>query len=53
VMESMLGFSRARIIFGKDFMPGNLVRSFKQFNVDSQQYKGEESVSWWSFHGIK
>jgi hypothetical protein len=53
VMESMLGFSRARIIFGKDFMPGNLVRSFKQFNNDSQQYNGEEYVSWWSFHGIK
>jgi hypothetical protein len=29
VLGSMLGFSRARIIFGKDFMPGNLVRSFK------------------------
>jgi hypothetical protein len=32
VLESMLGFSRARIIFGKDFMLGNLVRSFKQFD---------------------
>ena len=31
VLESMLGFSRARIIVGKDFMPGNLVRSFKLF----------------------
>ena len=60
VLESMLGFSRARIIFGKDFMPGNLVRSFKQFNEGSQQYKAgetfsesEESVSWLSFHDIK
>jgi hypothetical protein len=60
VLESMLGFSRARIIFGNDFTPGNLVRSFKQFNEGSQQYNGdetfsksEESVSWWSFHGIK
>jgi hypothetical protein len=60
VLESMLGFSRARIIFGKDFMPGNLVRSFKQFNEGSQQYnsgetfsESEESVSWWSFHDIK
>ena len=60
VLESMLGFSRARIIFGKDFMSGNLVRSFKQFNESSQQYNAsetfseyEESVSWRSFHDIK
>jgi len=60
VLESMLGFSRARIIFGKDFMPGNLVRSFKQFNDSSQQYnaseafsESEEPVSWTSFHDIK
>jgi hypothetical protein len=60
VLESTLGFSRARIIFGKDFMPGNLVRSFKQFNEDSQQYnsdemfsKSEEAAPWWSFHAIK
>ena len=32
VAESMLGFSRAIIIVGKDFMPGNVVRSFKKPN---------------------
>ena len=60
VLESMLGFSRARIIVGKDFMPGNLVRSFKQFQNSSQQFSDGEvlsgpvdSVSWWDFHGIK
>jgi hypothetical protein len=60
VLESMLGFSMARVIFGKDFMPGNLVRSFKQFNEDSQKYnasetfsESEKSVSWRSFHNIK
>jgi hypothetical protein len=57
VLESMLGFSRARIVYGKDFMPGNLVRSFKQFNDSSQQLssgeKFSESVSWRSFHNIK
>ena len=51
VLESMLGFSRARIIFGKDFMPGNLVRSFKQFDETFSETK--ESVPWWSFHDIK
>jgi hypothetical protein len=51
VLESMLGFSRAKIIFGKDFMPGNLVRSFKQF--DETFSESEESVPWWSFHDIK
>ena len=30
VTDSMLGFSRAIIIVGKDFMPGNVVRSFKK-----------------------
>lgn len=57
VFESMLGFSRARIIYGKDFMPGNLVRSFKQFNDSSQQLssgeKFSESISRRSFHNIK
>ncbi len=60
VLESMLGFSRARVIVGKDFMPGNLVRSFKDFNDSSQQftdvetlYESEDPVPWWSFHGIK
>jgi hypothetical protein len=60
VLESMLGFSRGRIIFGKDFMPGNLVRSFKQFNESSQHYnssetfsESEESISWRSFYDIK
>ena len=32
VTDSMLGFSRAIIIVGKDFMPGNVVRSFKKPN---------------------
>jgi hypothetical protein len=60
VFESMLGFSRARIIFGKDFMPGNLVRSFKQFNKGSQELtpgetisQSEDPLSWRSFHDIK
>ena len=60
VLESMLGFSRARIIIGKDFMPGNLVRSFKRFKGASQQFssgevlmESEEPVPWWSFHDIK
>jgi len=60
VLESMLGFSRARIIVGKDFMPGNLVRSFKLFNGIGQQFsagevfsESEGTVPWWSFHGIK
>jgi hypothetical protein len=60
VLESMLGFSRARIIVGKDFMPGNLVRSFKLFKGVSQQFstgevfsESEDPVPWWSFHGIK
>jgi hypothetical protein len=60
VLESMLGFSRARIIVGKDFMPGNLVRSFKLFKGIGQQFRAREvllesegSVPWWSFHGIK
>jgi len=60
VLESMLGFSRARIIVGKDFMPGNLVRSFKLFKSSSQQFSAREKlsgsvdpVSWWDFHGIK
>jgi hypothetical protein len=47
VLESMLGFSRARITFGKNFMPGNLVRSFKYNEAE------EESLPWWSFHDIK
>ena len=60
VLESMLGFSRARIIVGKDFMPGNLVRSFKLFKGIGQQFSAREVFSesegpipWWSFHGIK
>jgi hypothetical protein len=60
VLESFLGFSRARIIVGKDFMPGNLVRSFKLFKGIGQQFKAGEVFSesegpdpWWSFHGIK
>jgi hypothetical protein len=60
VLESMLGFSRARIIVGKDFMPGNLVRSFKLFKGIGQQFsagevlsKSEGTVPWWSFHDIK
>jgi hypothetical protein len=60
VLESMLGFSKARIIVGKDFMPGNLVRSFKQFKGFNQQFsagealsESEEPVPWWSFHDIK
>ena len=60
VLESMLGFSRARIIVGKDFMPGNLVRSFKLFKGIGQQFsagevfsESEGTVPWWSFHGIK
>ena len=32
VTNSMLGFSRAIIIAGKDFMPGNVVRSYKKPN---------------------
>lgn len=58
VLQSMLGFSRARIIVGKDFMPGNLVRSFKKFKNSGQQFsegstKNQEPVIWWDFHGIK
>jgi hypothetical protein len=60
VLESMLGFSRARIIVGKDFMPGNLVRSFKLFKGVGQQFnagevfsESEDPVPWWSFHSIK
>ena len=60
VLESMLGFSRARIIVGKDFMPGNLVRSFKLFKGIGQQFSAGEVLSesegpipWWSFHSIK
>ncbi|MFT4580205.1 MAG: hypothetical protein ACI9UO_003060, partial [Nitrospinales bacterium] len=60
VLESMLGFSRARIIVGKDFMPGNMVRSFKPFKGSNQQFsagealsESEDPVPWWSFHGIK
>ena len=59
VLESMLGFSRARIIVGKNFMPGNLVRSFKLFKGIGQQFsagevlsESEDPVPWWSFHGI-
>jgi hypothetical protein len=57
VLESMLGFSRARIIVGKDFIPGNMVRSYKQFKDSSQLFSGGEALSesedpvpWWSFH---
>jgi hypothetical protein len=61
VLESMLGFSKAKIIVGKDFMLGNLVRSLKQFKKGSgAQFsageafsESEEPVPWWSFHGIK
>jgi hypothetical protein len=60
VLESMLGFSKATIIAGKDFMPGNLVRSFKQFKGSNQQFSAGEALSdsedpvpWWSFHDIK
>lgn len=60
VLESMLGFSKAKIIIGKDFMPGNLVRSLKQFKGSNQQFSAGEAlfesddpVPWWSFHGIK
>jgi hypothetical protein len=59
VLESMFGYSRARIIFGKDFMPGNLVRSFKQFNKSLPGFnagetfsKSKEPLSWRSFHDI-
>ena len=45
VLESMLGFSRARIIVGKDFMPGNLVRSFKLFKGIGQQFSAGEVLS--------
>jgi hypothetical protein len=45
VLESMLGFSRARIIVGKDFMPGNLVRSFKIFKGIGQQFSTGEVFS--------
>jgi hypothetical protein len=57
VLESMLGFSRARIIIGKGFIPGNMIRSYKQFKDSSQQFSGgeelsefEDPVPWWSFH---
>ena len=57
VLESMLGFSRARIIVGKGFIPGNMVRSYKQFKDSSQQFSGgealsesEDPVQWWSYH---
>jgi hypothetical protein len=60
VLESMLGFSKAKIIVGKDFMPGNLVRSFNQFKGSGLQFsagevvsESEDPVPWWSFHGIK
>jgi hypothetical protein len=60
VLESMLGFSKAKIIVGKDFMPGNLVRSFKHFKSYGQQFssgealsESEDPVPWWSFHDIK
>ena len=32
ITDSMLGFSRAITIIGKDFMPGNVVRSFEKSN---------------------
>ena len=32
ITDSMLGFSRAITIIGKDFMPGNVVRSFDKSN---------------------
>ncbi|MDC0206335.1 hypothetical protein OAL04_03765 [Nitrospinae bacterium] len=32
ITDSMLGFSRAMTIVGKDFMPGNVVRSFEKSN---------------------
>ena len=57
VLESMLGFSRARIIIGKGFIPGNMIRSYKQFKDSSQQFSGgealsesEDPVQWWSYH---
>jgi hypothetical protein len=60
VLESMLGFSKAKIIVGKDFRLGNLVRSFKQFGGSNQQFsagealsESEDPVPWWSFHDIK
>ena len=46
VLESMSGFSRARIIFGKNFLPGNLVRSFKKFRETFSE--SEEYVPWLS-----
>ncbi|MBC8282745.1 MAG: hypothetical protein H8E32_02950 [Nitrospinae bacterium] len=60
VMESMLGFSRALTIVGKDFMPGNLVRSLENHNKSGPQAlrritlsRSKEKVPWWDFNGIK
>ncbi len=60
IMESMLGHSKAVTIIGKDFMPGNLIRSFKSFGISKQQSRGgsnlsarQEQIPWWDFNGIK
>lgn len=60
VMESMQGFSRAITIAGKDFMPGNLVRSTEIFNQSGFQAlnrnktsRSQEPIPWWDFNGIK
>jgi hypothetical protein len=60
IMESMLGHSKAVTIIGKDFMPGNLIRSFKNFKLPKQPLRSggnlsslQEHTPWWDFNGIK
>lgn len=59
VLDHFEGFSKARIIVGKNFMPGNLVRSFKVFDspvaqssLGKNKSKFQEQIPWWDFHGL-
>jgi len=60
VIESSLGFSKAIILVGKDFSPGNLVQSFKKLNDEKNRVSSglksidsDEKIPWWDFNGIK
>ncbi|MEK9628459.1 MAG: hypothetical protein VW455_05515 [Nitrospinota bacterium] len=43
VLDVMKGFSKAAIIVGKDFMPGNLVQSLKKTLLGSQKFSSGPS----------
>ena len=48
IVEAMLGFSKAMIISGEKFFPGNLVKSFNKINNNFI-----DDIPWWEFRRNK